>query len=77
MAKQMNLSVSNLRIIHDLCRNLNIQPEIYDRIDNKLAGKLIMDLSNIAIFKAGDLKTGKINAPNPEDYMTGGKYDRR
>lgn len=67
------MTIQELKTIDELCKELKID-NVYNDID--FAGKLILDLVNIKLFKVGDLKYGRIAAPNPEDYKRGGKYDR-
>lgn len=56
-----------LREIDSLCKDLGIDPDIYK--DVKDHGFLIFRLSEIQIFKKGDLKAGRIAPPDPKDFM--------
>ena len=56
-----------LREIDYLCKDLGINPDLYK--DVKDHGRLIFRLSEIQIFKKGDLKSGRIAPPDPKDYM--------
>ena len=72
---KINISVENYKTISNLCKQLGIDSAIYDKTSKNLAGKLIMDLSHILIFKKSLLQSGAIQAPDPANYQRGGKYD--
>lgn len=73
----IKISVENYKKIHELCNDLGINPDRYNFIKGELAGKLILDLVKLKMFHQGDLLSGRILAPIPQDYMEGGKYDCR
>ncbi|MDY3059836.1 MAG: hypothetical protein SOR11_07545 [Fusobacterium sp.] len=61
------MTIAEMNEIWKLCEALGIDPEQYSEV--QYAGKLIFDLYRL------QLCLGKIEAPNPADYMEGGKYD--
>lgn len=74
--KTIKISIENLNAINDLCKKIGINPEVYDCIDGKLAGKLIMDLSYLWLYHMAEFNSGNTTViPNPANYTTGGKYD--
>lgn len=55
--------------IKELCEELGIDPHIYANV--KEHGRLIFRLSEFYVFRKGDLKSGKIAPPDPNDFMGG------
>ena len=65
--KQPKMTIADMNEIWRLCKALGIEPEQYKNV--QYAGKLIFDLTKMKIGLE------RIEAPNPADYMEGGKYD--
>lgn len=61
------MTIDQMNDIWRLCKALGIDPEQYKNV--QYAGKLIFDLTKM------EIGLERIEAPNPADYMEGGKYD--
>lgn len=62
------ISVNDLNITTNLCRELGLNIDDYKNTCPEKAGKLIFDLCKIKLMGLGDLKAGKTAPPNPKDY---------